>query len=177
METIQTLIFGTAIITAISTLLLAILTWRYVHLTNKLVTGTNDLVKETKRMVDEMTRPDVVALFKNERDPNTKYFNVTFCVKNEGTHTVRKVKFDVDPSFKANSTVIADIPWVKNGINVLPPGEMVSHSFYKSSKAPEPEELYENSKSKTEIKVEYEDIFKKEHSDEFPLDLHDIKNN
>ena len=51
---------------------------------------------------------------------------------------------------------------------MLPPGEMLSHSIYKSSNAYEPNE------SKVEIKIKYEDIFKREHCDDFTLDLQEI---
>ena len=169
MEIIELLITLIPSITiAIATIYLAIFTKRYVDFTHELARETNKLVTETKRMVDQMNMADVAVFFKNEKYSIRKQCNVLFCVKNVGTQTIRKVRIDVDPSFKANNTVIADIKWVKNGINVLPPGEVMSHSIYRSSKAYEPNE------SKTEIKIKYEDIFKREQFDNLPLDPQEI---
>ena len=148
------------------------------HFTKKLATGTNDLVKETRRMVDEMNMATVAVFFRNEKVLTAKNSHaVFFCVKNVGTQTIRKVRIDVDPSFKAKSTVIANIKWVKNGISVLPPEEMFSFEIHRGMRPHKPETFYENNKSKTEIKIRYEDIFKREHSDEFTLDLNDIEDN
>ena len=164
----ETVTIIAASVTAIATFFLAIFTGMYVHFTNKLAKKTNELVIETKRMVDQMNMAEVVVFFKNEKYSKEKQCNVFFCVKNVGTQTVRKVRINIDPSFKANNTVIADIKWVKNGINVLPPGEMVSNSIYKSSNAYEPNE------SKTEIKIKYVDIFKREHCEDLTLDSQEI---
>ena len=165
-------------ITAIATVALSIFTWHYVKFTRELAEQTNKLVTETKRMVDQMNMADVAVFFRNEKVIAAKNsFIVFFCVKNVGTQFVRKVRIDVDPSFKDRSKVIADIKWVKNGINVLPPGEMFSYQVHRGSRPHEPETFYVNNKSKTEIKIRYEDIFKKEHSNDFTLDLHDIEDN
>ena len=167
-----------AIVTTVATVALAVFTWRYVQFTRKLAEETNRLVKETRRMVDEMNMAAVVVFFRNEKISNEKNDHIVFfCVKNVGTQTIRKVRIDVDPSFKVKSKVIADINWVKNGISVLPPEEMFSYQIHRGSKPHKPKTFYENNKSKTDIKIWYEDIFKREQCDEFTLDLNDIEDN
>ncbi len=175
-ELIEIMILIVGVVTAIATVALAIFTWCYVKFTRKLAEESNKLVTETKRMVDEMNMSDVAVFFKNERpDSPGSYFDIHFCIKNAGTQTVRKVRFNVQPSsFKPGYIAIGNIPWVKNGIEVLTPGNMESRSIFQSNKTYERDKFYENNESKVKIKIKYEDIFKREHNVEFPLDLHEI---
>ena len=176
MDEINIITLISSIIIAIATVALAIFTWRYVNFTRKLAEETNKLVTETRRMVDEMTRPDVVVFFINERpdsNPNI-YFKVCFCVQNVGMHTVRKVRFEGDLTFKPQDKAIDDIRWVKNRIEVLRPMELHSESIYVANYPKQHSEFYDISDSKANIKVIFEDIFRREYSIDHPLDLHEI---
>lgn len=161
---------------AFATVALAIFTWRYVKFTGKLAQETKELATETKRMVDQMNMSDVAVFFKNERPArnNNIFFRIQFCVKNVGMQTVRKVRFEGDLSFKPDDKAIGDILWVKNGIEVLLPADIRSNSIYVANYPRQHSEFYDISPSKANIKLIYEDIFKREHSVEFPLDLREI---
>lgn len=172
-----------SIIMAIATGALAIFTWRYVKFTGKLAQETKELATETKRMVDQMNMSDVAVFFKNERPKSNIniYFQVHFCVKNVGMQTVRKVRFEGDLCFYPNdkdknpyNKPIGDIIWVKSGIEVLLPQEVFSDVIYTANYAVEEQTFKEISPSKANIKLIYEDIFKREHSVAFSLDLHEI---
>ena len=63
---------------------------------------------------------------------------------------------------------------VKSGIEVLLPQEMYSDIIFTAKYAVEEQTFNDISPSKANIKLIYEDIFKREHSVEFPLDLHEI---
>ena len=160
METITIVVVS---VTAFATVLLAIFTGFYVSFTHKLAKGTNELLKETKRMVDQMNMSDVAVFLKNERPkPNINiYFQIHFCVKNAGTHTVRKVRFEGDLSFnpKDKNTPIGDILWVKNGIDVLLPGEMRSHIIFTASCPNEQKTFYDISDTKAHIKPTFRSSF------------------
>ncbi len=158
-----------SITTAIATGILAVFTGFYVFFTYR-------LMKETRRMVDEMTRPDVAIYFKNEKPEKTQsiYFKICFCIKNVGTHTVRKVRFEGDLAFKPQDKAIGDIRWVKNGIEVLLPSEMHSDSIYVATIPKQHSEFYDISDSKANIKVIYEDIFRGKQCFDQQLNLHEI---
>ena len=156
-----------SLVTAISTVVLAAITLYYVIL--------------TRIMLKRMYVSDVAIFFKNQTlNVQQAHYDIHFCIENVGTHTVRKVKFDVEPpSFKPGHVAIKDIDWVKNGIETLKPDDMKScsilnnigvtaYAHFSLKKAlselrPEPTEVT--------IKMEYEDIFKKKHKFEFSLDL------
>ena len=121
-----------------------------------------------------MTIPDVVVFLENNRVIIRNLFDISFCVKNVGQQTVRSIKFEGDLSFKPKNIALEDIPWVINGIDFLPPNEILSRSIFESTVAHEQLNFYDNKPPKTVIKVKYRDIFKREHNAEFTLNLRKI---
>ena len=157
------------LITPITTVVLALLTGIYVYLTYK-------LLKETKRSIDETNRPEVVVFLKFEdgntepasRTLSTYFCNLSLCIINVGTRTAYKVKFNGDLSFKpVNGDPLNQIKSLKDGIPLLIPGQIVTHTISYSDRISEifNDELYENRSSQVEIQVEYQNVGKKEYKD------------
>lgn len=159
-------------VTAVANVTLVILTGFYVRLTYK-------MLQETKRMVDETHVPEVIVSLKFKEaysEAGHCYFYTFFCVQNVGTRAARKIKFDKgDLSFApVHGESLSSLKFVKNGIDTLQPGEMVSDKIVAVvgtwSKIFD-DDLYKNRESKVDIGVTYQNLRGTEYSDTFSLDF------
>ena len=137
---------------------------------------TYKMLQETKRAVDETYRPEVVVCLRSETPPKkaSYYFKILFCVQNSGTGAARKVRFEGDLSFKLQDISLDEIEFVKNGIDVLVPGEILSKTIFLGNKPFHHQEFFEISESRAKINVAYENMNKKGYSQDFTLDPSEI---
>jgi hypothetical protein len=99
------------IITGIATVVLVVITGVYVYFTWRLLKVTN--------------QPEIVVSLR----PHEAHINVVMLyVENVGTGVARKVRFtgDLSSSFDGK-TALSDIGFIKNGIDVLGPGQKIQH--------------------------------------------------
>lgn len=138
---------------------------------------TYKMLQEAKRTIDETCRPEVVVFLRSEIPPKSNsfyYFKILFCVQNSGSGAARKVRFEGDLSFNPKDSSLDKIEFVKNGIDVLVPGEMLSKTIFLGNRPFHHKEFCEISESKAEINVAYKNINKKGYSQDFTLDLSEI---
>lgn len=156
-EIISTIVIAAAaVVTAGATIVLAIITSRYVRLTDSLLKATYK---------PQIFVSLVYGKFIGSSGSSLHWQNI--CVKNIGVGLARKVEFGGDLSFKTKeSTPLKEIDFIKSGIDALPPGEekndRVNIEF-------EPDEAY----PPVLITVAYKDSMGGDYNDEFILDFND----
>ena len=156
MSVINSLNSNSGLITAIATVVLVIITWRYVRLTDSLLKATY--------------KPQILVSLRYEEFIGSSGSSLhwqNICVKNIGVGLARKVKFDGDLSFRTGkNTSIGGIDFIKKGIDALEPGdernERVPIEF-------EPAEAY----PPVLITVAFKDSMDNDFDDEFTLDFND----
>ena len=152
---------NSGLITAIATIVLVGITWRYVRLTQEYVRLTDSLLKATyKPQIFVSLRYEV---FVGSSGSSLHWQN--FCVKNIGVGPARKVRFGGDLCFRTEkSPPLKEIGFIKNGIDALAPGQEMSERVkieFMSDKEYPP----------VLITVTYEDSMSGDDNDEFTLDF------
>ena len=152
------------VVVAIATVVVAIATVVYVSLTSR-------LLKETKRSIDETNRPEVVIFLKFEEEHTELasralgpcFCKLSLCIMNVGTRAARKIRFEGDFTFKpAFGDPLNRIKSFKNGIDLLIPGQVVTHTVSYTDNFADifNDEYYRNRSSKVEIHVKYQSVAK-----------------
>ena len=157
-EIISTIVIAAAaVVTAGATIVLAVITSRYVRLTDSLLKATY--------------KPQIFVSLRYELFISPTGAGALcwqhICVKNIGVGPARKIEFGGDLSFKTQkSTSLKEIGFFRKGIDALAPGqeeservplELVSHEEY----------------SPVLITVTYKDRMGDDYDDEFTLDFND----
>ena len=159
-STIEFLNKNSGAITAVVTLILTGITWRYVCLTGKLVRTS----KETLRVSN--TPKVQVSLTSHIRSEGI--WTVDFCVQNIGTGFAYDIKFSGDLSSlypQTSEDSLAEYPIIKSGISHLGPGKRYQIPIiWKSLELDLPEATFN-------VSVTYEDSEGTRHSDKFCLDF------
>lgn len=157
-ENISTIVIAAAaVVTAGATIVLAVITSRYVRLTDSLLKATHKPQIFVSLRYEEFISPSGAGALCWQH----------ICVKNIGVGPARKVGFEGDLSFKTKeSTSLKEMGFLKKGIDALAPGqeeservplELMSHKEY-------PPVL---------ITVTYKDSMGGNYNDEFTLNFND----
>ena len=156
------------IITAVATIVLAILTGIYVHL--------------TRQILKSMSVPEIVVGIRWDQEKKNENgshdYSVRICVRNVGQRIARNVRFDFDSSFSPFGDfgiAFKNIEILESGIPALEPGHEkcqiaasgnIINLLLISSK--------EKEKCQTTIIVTYENSKGEEYSHDYPLDFGDV---
>ena len=150
-----------ALMTGIATVVLAIITWRYVRL-------TKHILEEHRLMRLDANKPEiVVSLLPHE----THIAWVMLCVENIGTGLARHVKFTADPSsIPSFDTPLEEIGFLKREIEVFAPGRKMQ-SFLVSAVG----KFDELEQQPLKITVTYKDSENSKYKKNFPLDFSELE--
>ena len=157
-------IAATALITAIATIVLAIVTWRYVRLTREMLEHSYKPEVVVRLLHRNVTRIQVEA---------TEYTDgavISLSVKNIGSGVARKIEFEGDLSFCpcVYGSGLRDIYFLVNGIDRLAPGdEKKSDKGFVVNQSRDPNQL------QTTIKGTWEDSKEMKHCGDFNLNFAD----
>ena len=114
MEVIDWLNSHSGAIIAITTIVLVIVTWRYVHL-------TRGILKENRLMRLYAHKPEIVIYL---RSHPAHIALVYLCVENTGTAHAYDVQFTLDLSFKPDGVEsLREVGFLQHGIKHLPRGQ------------------------------------------------------
>ena len=155
-EIISTIVIAAAaVVTAGATIVLAVITSRYVQLTASSLKATY--------------KPQIFVSLRYELPVGIAVSDCWqhICVENIGVGPARKVEFAGDLSFKTQkSTSLKEIGFIKNGIDALAPGQEQDESV--------PLELESHEEyPPVKITVTYKDSRGDDYDDEFILDFND----
>lgn len=150
-----------ALMTGIATVVLAIITWRYVRL-------TKHILEEHRLMRLDANKPEImVSLLPHE----THLAWVMLCVENIGTGLARHLKFTADPSsISSFDRPLEEIGFLKREIGVLAPGRKMQ-SFLVSAVG----KFDELKQQPLKITVTYKDSEDGEYEEEFPLEFSELE--
>ena len=150
-----------ALMTGIATVVLAIITWRYVRL-------TKHILEEHRLMRLDANKPEImVSLLPHE----THIAWVMFYVENIGTGLARHLKFTADPSsISSFDRPLEEIGFLKREIEVLAPGRKMQ-SFLVSAVG----KFDELKQQPLKITVTYKDSEDGEYAETFPLDFSELE--
>ena len=152
-----TALFG--VIAAGATVVLVIITRRYVHLTKDYVRLTNRLLKAT-------TNTPKIAIYLTPIKGGPNRFILS--VKNIGTGPAHDVEFDTNRCFKINgSNTLEDVGFINDGITYLQPGGKMGFVLILVDGLQEPP---------LKISVTYKDSDSKRYPDCFLLNFGELKN-
>ena len=165
-------------ITAIATVILAYITWRYVRLMKTYVQLTQENVQLTQEMVENSYKPEVVVLLLREGERSvqtaptqwTDKRTMILSIKNVGPGVARKIKFEGDFSFRSygGDLPLKSINFLANGIDRLIPGEeRRSNSFITGDPSDD------SNQSQVKITGTWEDVKGKKYCEDFCLNFHD----
>lgn len=145
------------IITAVATVILVIITWKYVRLTGSLLKATYKPQIFISLRYEEFISPTGAGALCWQH----------ICVKNIGVGPARKVGFGGDLSFKTKSSrTLKEMGFIKKGIDALAPGQETSERV--------PLESHSTEKyAPVLITVAYQDSMGDDYNDEFTLDFND----
>lgn len=164
-ENVSTIVIAvSAVVTACATLVLAVVTKRYVRL--------------TREMLEASYKPEVVIRLLSRGVTNIKVAAtestsgpiIALSVKNVGTGIARKIEFEGDFSLCpcAHGNCLRDIYFLVNGIDCLAQGEeKESECVFAVNQSGDPNQL------QTTIRGTWEDSRGKEHSEDFLLNFTD----
>ena len=144
-------------ITAVTTIVLAIITWRYVRLTDSLLKATY--------------KPEIVVYPHLYRKPNTSItvYGVDICVENVGSGVARQVVFGGDVCYKIGKySRLNSADFIRNGIDTLAPGQKKEHNLTLLTGLGNEEQL-----EPAVMTVTYKDSMNGDHDGEFTLDFND----
>ena len=152
-------ITAAAVITAGATIVLAVITSRYVQLTASLLKATY--------------RPEIVVSLHIDRPRDNSAVYLKFiCVENVGTGVARRVNFGGDLDFETEDGIpLNQIHFFKNGIDALAPGKDRGHQVTDLRGPANPEVKQYNP---VVITVTYKDWMGGDYDDEFTLDFNDL---
>ena len=152
-----TIIIG--LMTGGATVVLAIITWRYVRL-------TRDILEENRQMRLNAQKPIIAIYLRSE---TTDHTSVYLCVENIGVGAAYGVEFTTDLSFTLgrNRSLGGEVRILERGLHYFPPGKKrefrLSHGSY-----PEHSELMQR---QLEIATAYKDSVDKKYEECFCLDF------
>lgn len=162
-EIISTIVIAAAaVVTAGATIVLAVITSRYVRLTASLLKTTY--------------KPQIVVYLQFRREDNR--YRQRICVANSGAGVARNVKFGGDLSITVGGGIpLNRIDFIKNGIDALAPGQMkqdVVVFFDSSIETYLGRYLDKEEYSPLSITVTYEDPMGDDYDDKFTLNFSDF---
>ncbi len=144
------------LITGGATVVLAVITWRYVRL-------TREILEENRLMRLDGQKPEIAIYLRSHQAHIVLLY---LRVENIGTGVAHDLQFTTDLSFSADGeTRLEDVRFLKDGINYLQPGG--NRDCFLSSVINRPD-LFETS---LEISVTYKDSMNKEYKRCFCLDF------
>ena len=111
-------IAAAAVVTAVATIVLAVITSRYVRLTDSLLKATY--------------KPEIVVYLRLYRKPNTSItvYGIDICVENVGPGVARQVMFGGDVCYKIGRySRLNSANFIRNGIDTLAPGQKKEHNL------------------------------------------------
>ena len=165
MEVIDWLIGLASVITGIATVVLAVITRRYVRL-------TNSILEENRLMRLDAHKPEIAVSLCLQRDVTPSIRHVILRIENIGAGPARDVKFITDFSLKRDDVAsLESIDLLKNGITYFGHGRTIGYMIadgYKLDKL--------KKHTPIEITVTYTDSAKREYEDTFHLDFGVLKN-
>lgn len=150
-----------ALMTGIATVVLAIITWRYVRL-------TKHILEEHRLMRLDANKPEIVVSLL----PHGAHFAwVMLCVENIGTGIAHHLKFTADPSsISSFDRPLEEIGFLKREIEVFAPGRKMQ-SFLVSAVG----KFDELKQQPLKITVTYKDSEDVEYKEDFPLDFSELE--
>ena len=155
------------VIAAGATVVLAIITRRYVHLTEDYVRLTKDILEENRLMRIDAQKPDIaIRLFSFTNEYGDIFAQL--CVENIGSGPARGVQFHDVPSIVIQPLMLLQhFPLIRYGISYLVPGEKKTIDLGSES------QLNLN-ELEHKITVTYQDSRKKEYKKCFRLDFRSL---
>ena len=152
-------------VTAISTVVLTIVTFVYVLL-------TRSISKETEIMRKAQTEPNISAIIQ----PDERYLNwINLIIQNIGLGPAYNVKFEVNPDFEDRdrhsdiegiSYKLSEVGFIKNGLPYFAPNQ--KFQFYLTNLG---DNYQEKLKKSFEIKVTYESNIHEPYSNTYLIDF------
>jgi len=158
MNILEFLNLNSGAVTAISTVVLTIVTFAYVLL-------TRSISKETEIMRKTQTEPNISATIQSdERNLNW----IKFVIKNIGLGPAYNVKFEVNPDFedKLLTCKLSEIGFIKNGLPYFAPNQEFQILLTNMA-----ENYQEKLKKAFEIKVTYESNIHEPYSNTYVIDF------
>ena len=125
-----TIIIG--LMTGGATVVLAVITWRYVRLTRDYVRLTREILEENRLMRLDAQKPEIAVYLRLEKEeiyPNRPEGSaVNLYVENKGMGPAYHIKFTTDLSFGlSNKRSLQEVGFLEHGIHFLPPREKRKH--------------------------------------------------
>ena len=158
-----TIIIG--LMTGGATVVLAIITWRYVRLTKDYVRLTRDMLEENRQMRLDAQKPEI-AIYIDAY--TTDYTHVDFYVENIGAGPAYVVGFITDLSTRLDDTrSLEEVPFLRTGIGYLAPGQKRK---YHLGTAPQLD-INELKQKPPKIAVTYKDSMSQEYKEQFCLNF------
>jgi hypothetical protein len=167
MNILEFLNLNSGAVTAISTVVLTIVTFVYVLL-------TRSISKETEIMRKTQTEPNISAIIQ----PDERYINwINLIIQNIGLGPAYNVKFELNPDFEDSDRhpnlddesinyKLSDVGFIKNGLPYFAPNQ--KFQFYLTNLA----DNYQKKLKKTfEIKVTYESNIHEPYSNTYLIDF------
>lgn len=165
-------------ITALATVLLAYITWRYVKLMKTYVQLTQENVQMTQEMVENSYKPEVVVRLLREgvrsvQIAATEYTDkptMILSIKNVGPGVAHKIKFEGEFSFRSykDDEPLKSINFLANGIDRLAPSEeRRSNTVFTGDSSGDPNQ------SQVMIVGTWEDVKGKKYCEDFYLNFAD----
>jgi len=167
MDILEFLNLNSGAVTAISTVVLTIVTFVYVLL-------TRSISKETEIMRKTQTEPNISAIIQADE----RYINwINLIIQNIGLGPAYNVKFEVNPDFeyrdrhpnpdaRSINYKLSDIGFIKNGLPYFAPNQ--KFQFYLTNLA---DDYQEKLKKSFEIKVTYESNIHEPYSNTYLIDF------
>ena len=148
-----------------ATVVLAIITRRYVHLTKDYVRLTREILEEN-RQTRLATQKPIIAIYL--RSKIREYTSVRLCVENIGAGPAYDIKFVADPSFTfTNGRSVGNVRFLMRGIRYLPPRQKREEFLGSSSNSG----FGELMSKQLNINITYKDSVNKEYDENFCLDF------
>lgn len=142
------------------------------------------LVAETKKMRQVQTEPKVVAGFGVERQIMTPYYVKTSAflyIRNIGlgpAFNISVEKCQETEKLKEQPLLekLSEAPFLNTGVNYLGPGQHLRHSFYYSREEVKERIDEERIDVAVAIRIKYKSAANQECSDDYTLEMGDLKN-
>ena len=159
-----TIIIG--LMTGGATVVLAVITWRYVRLTKNYVRLTRDILEENRQMRLNAQKPIIAIYLRSE---TTDYTSVYFCVENIGVGAAYGVEFTTDLSFtlSGNCSLGGEVRFLETGLHYFPPGKKREFCLGHGSHPG----FHELMQSQLEISTAYKDSVNQNYEECFYLDF------
>ena len=158
MDILEFLNLNSGAVTAISTVVLTIVTFAYVLL-------TRSISKETEMMRKAQTEPNISATSQSEEGYASL---IDLVIKNIGLGPAYNVKFEVNPDFEDRLLIckLSEIGFIKNGLQYFAPNQEFQILLTNMA-----ENYQEKLKKAFEIKVTYESNIHKPYNNTYVIDF------